>query len=264
MLIPVLAVAAVVLGQANSGKIDLAEKKANLRVLTDGANHFIVVEPDEPYGAHFYFGNGRVMNQCRVFGGGKNGTESYDVSLWDPRFLRGNGVSFTMRESGKVFELACGERKTTFKPATDDESKKVLESGSFIGPAWTRLPERLLRDDRGNYYFVDRFRATDRTDRRDFRLFVGPRGKMTQMPLKDIVDDSEGMIFSTKNGSLRLVFAAPRDEAGRAKQFLWISEEKSIPLTDVPLDNSINGRLVYLDLGPYAGQRLGTPCDDLM
>jgi hypothetical protein len=35
-----------------------------------------------------------------------------------------------------------------------------------------------------------------------------------------------------------------------------------ILLVGLPLDD--NRVLIYTDLGVYAGQRLGTPCDDLM
>jgi hypothetical protein len=35
-----------------------------------------------------------------------------------------------------------------------------------------------------------------------------------------------------------------------------------ILLISLPLDD--NRVLIYTDLGVYAGQRLGTPCDDLM
>jgi hypothetical protein len=120
------------------------------------------------------------------------------------------------------------------------------------------MPERLLRDDTGTYYLVDRLRTKDPTDRRDFRVFVGPRGNMKQMPLKDIVDDSEGLILATKNGNLRLIAGSGRQENK------WVKGEKSTALIEIDLDRFDTARLIYTDLGPYTGQRLGTPCDDLM
>jgi hypothetical protein len=86
-------------------------------------------------------------------------------------------------------------------------------------------------------------------------VFVGPRGKMKLAALKDVVDDSQGQIFATKDGSLRLVSGS---------ESKWVKGKTEIRLTPVELDNYRNARMVYVDLGPYAGEKLGTPCDDAM
>jgi hypothetical protein len=82
---------------------------------------------------------------------------------------------------------------------------------------------------------------------------------MKQLPLKDIVDDHQGMVLATKTGNLRLVTGADGKFEGR-----WIEGKKTVPLIEIDIDRFDSGRLIYLDLGPYTGQRLGTPCDDLM
>lgn len=266
---PVLLIAAISLAQAAPAPLQLsAEEKAKLKVLTDGQGHYLAYDSKKPYGEPFFYGDGKTMTKSRVFGGGASGDESFDSYFWDPRIPRGAGdiTSFYMKDSGKKFAVDCAKRTTTFTPLPAEESKKLVDTATFLPPTWTRIPERLLRDDKGTYYFVDRLRTEDSYDRRDFRLFVGARGKMKQVPLKDIVDDSEGMIFSTKGGELRLVFGRG-DRANRAapqEDFKWIEGNTRRVLTDVPIDAPANARMVYVDLGPYSGQRLGTPCDDLM
>jgi hypothetical protein len=77
--------------------------------------------------------------------------------------------------------------------------------------------------------------------------------------LKDVVDDAQGMILSTKTGNLRLITSTDGKSEGK-----WIVGKVTTVLTEVPLDNYNTARMVYMDLGPYSGQRLGTPCDDFM
>lgn len=265
LAIPV--VIALVLSQPDPDPLDISTWKANARALTDGKGHFIVYDAERPYGTMFY-GDQKKLTQLRIYSGGRTGKESWSASLWEPRIphLDGNYVAVEMKDSGKAYTAICGKRTTALTELNPDDTAKLIAGASFVPPTWDRQPERLLRDDRGNYYLVDRLRTNDRLDRRDFRLFVGPRGKMKQVPLKDIVDDSEGMIFSTKSGELRLVFGNVdhADDKPMKDDFRWIEGKKSQSLTDVPLDAPVNARLIYMDLGPYLGARLGTPCDDLM
>lgn len=81
---------------------------------------------------------------------------------------------------------------------------------------------------------------------------------MKQLPLKDIVDDSEGTIFATKDGTLRLI-----SNAGGGKPVIkWVVGKKETLLTEVPVEDNV--RMIYLDLGPYSGLPLGTPCDGFL
>ncbi|HEX8538017.1 MAG TPA: hypothetical protein VF664_11180, partial [Cystobacter sp.] len=64
---------------------------------------------------------------------------------------------------------------------------------------------------------------------------------------------SEGQIFSTKRGDLRLVVE-------REQPSLWIENKKRTELRAVPIEE--NMPLIYNELGVYTGARLGTPCDD--
>lgn len=249
---------AVSLGQ--SQPIDLGAVRERLELLTDGQGHYLAYDPERPYGDHFFTSSdGKAFVQVPVRGGGASGKESWSVSFWDPRVHAGidGGPSVLMKDSGREYALHCAKESRPLTRVPAEQAKALVAAATFAGRLWTRLPEKLLRDDTGTYYLVDRARTDER---RDFRVFVGPRGAMKQVPLKDVVDDSEGMIFATKSGRLRLVFA----RAGRPEELKWVDGKKSLALTDVPLDNYGNGRLVYMDLGPYSGARLGTPCDDVL
>jgi hypothetical protein len=98
---------------------------------------------------------------------------------------------------------------------------------------------------------VDREREPENS--RSFRLFVGPRGNMKLQKMTNVVSDSEGDIFATKTGSLRLIL--DKHETS------WVSGKKKTPLVTLPIED--NHVLIFTDLGAYTGQRLGTPCDDL-
>lgn len=252
---------AAVLSQATPpAPIDASPFRDKLQLLTDGKGHYLAVDPAEPYGERAFYGDGKKFARVPVFGGGKSGTEQWSASFWDPRVRTGSSSpgSFEMKDSGRLYTITCKDRVTNLTVVAEEEAKKLLAAATFTERLWTRLPERLLRDDVGTYYLVDRLRTKDASDRRDFRVFVGPRGNMKQMPLKDIVDDTEGLILATKNGNLRLIASAGKQENK------WVKGEKSTNLVEVDLERFENARLVYTDLGPYAGQRLGTPCDDLM
>ncbi|MBS1152142.1 MAG: hypothetical protein H6Q89_3840, partial [Myxococcaceae bacterium] len=112
--------------------------------------------------------------------------------------------------------------------------------------------------------------ARDETGRasgceRDWRLYVGQRGKLKLQQMTNIVHDTEGEIFATPNGELRLVLTDPQPvPAGvqRKDQGLkWVAGKVANPLINVPVEE--NGRLIYTELGIYDRERLGTPCDDL-
>jgi hypothetical protein len=237
---------------------DVGEAKARLAAVTDGKGHFLVYDKTKPIdGDNVFYGDKAALHRMRVVGGGSHGTESFDMSFWDPRHKGGNAArpSFSMRDEGKVFEVACGARVTPLQPVAEAELKALIDNVKFLGPIFTRQPDVLLRDDAGVYYFVDRVRSDNSEDRRDYRVFVGPRGKMKQLPLKDIVDDSEGKIFATKSGNLRLI-------NGPSPGNRWVSGKVTKKLTEVPVVENLP--IIYVELGVYAGLRLGTPCDDLM
>lgn len=252
---------AVTLAQPKPEPIDPAEFRDRLILLTDGQGHYLAVDAAKPYGDNSFVGDGKMFTRMRVEGGGRMGTESWSISLWDPRVRHGGNspASVEMKDSGKFYTVTCAKKTTSLTAVPADGAKKLLAGATFVQPTWTRLPEKLLRDDTGVYYLVDRFRSGDSGDRRDFRVYAGQKGSMKVLPLKDVVDDAQGMILSTKTGNLRLITSTDGKFEGK-----WIQGKVTTQLTEVPLDNYNTSRMVYMDLGPYSGQRLGTPCDDFM
>ena len=91
-------------------------------------------------------------------------------------------------------------------------------------------------------------------DTKNFRLCAGIKGAMKLQKMTNVVSDSEGDIFSTKTGSLRLVLDK--------HETIWVQSEKKTKLVflDPVEDNHV---MIYTDLGVYTGEPLGTPCDDL-
>jgi hypothetical protein len=254
-----LTAALLVLAQTGPDKVvDISAKKADLAVISDGKGHFIVYNAKEPLSGPTFYGDGKTFHLMRVIGGGASGTESWDMSLWDPRVVRSSSsyASVSMKDEGKVFEVACGDTAAKLSKVAKDEAAKLLDTAAFRGSRWTRLPSLLFRDDTGTYYLIDRLRTDDDNDRRDWRVFVGPRGKMKLAALKDVVDDDQGQIFATRDGSLRLV-------AG-STDIKWVKGKAETKLTQVDLGTFRNARMVYVDLGPYVGEKLGTPCDDFL
>jgi len=253
-----LLLATLILTQAKPQPADLGEDRAKLKGLTDGQGHYLLYNAEKPYSGPLLAGDGKTFHLTRTFGGGASGDERWDVVFWDPRIPNtGNGrPSLSMEDTGKKFSLYCGKKNIPLTALSDEENAALLKTATLLTARWTRFPEKLIRDDFGNYFFVDRLRTEEPGDRRDFRVFMGPRGKMKQLPLKDIVDDSEGTIFSTRDGVLRLITT---DQGSRQQVFKWVVGKVETKLIEVPVEANV--RMIYQDLGPYSGQPLGTPCD---
>jgi len=255
----VLILVLTVLAQTGPDKVvDLGDKKDVMAAVTDGKGHFIIYNAKEPLSGPTMYGDGKTFHVVPTIGGGASGTESFGLTFWDPRVYKPQNsyASFDMKDESRQFAVTCAEMTTKLTKVAKDEAAKMIGSATLRGSKWTRRPALLFRDDTGNYYLVDRLRTDDDSDRRDWRVFVGPRGKMKLAALKDVVDDDQGQIFATRDGSLRLV-----NSTGEMK---WVKGKTELKLTTVDLDTFRNARMVYVDLGPYSGEKLGTPCDDLM
>jgi hypothetical protein len=71
------------------------------------------------------------------------------------------------------------------------------------------------------------------------------------LKMTNVVSDSEGDIFATRTGELRLVL--DKNES------YWVKGKARTALKLLPLEDNV--RLIYSELGVYAGEPLGTPCD---
>jgi hypothetical protein len=226
---------------------DISAIKPKLKVLEDGKKHYIVLEPFGDSYEHFYYGDGKDFYLQRVRGGGRSGNESFDRSFWEPRSSRNSSFGF---RNGK-YTLDCGERQTELKPVADAEAPKILDAAKFWKVRWKRQAYALARDNTGQYYYVDRMREPE--GNKNFRLFTGPKGSMKLTKLTNTVSDSAGDIFSTKTGELRLVL--------NKKETFWQKGKKKTDLIFLPAED--NHVMIYTELGVYADEKLGTPCDDL-
>jgi hypothetical protein len=229
--------------------LDIGPVKAQLKVLDDGKGHFIVVLPfGEDVFQHLYWGDGQAFWAQRVFGGGSEGDVAFDRVFWEPRVKERWKASFGLKDG--VFTLRCSDRTTVFRPAEEAKARAILDGGTFHAPRWTHRAYALARDDSGTYYYVDRARDDEV---KDFRLWAGPRGQLKPLPMTNVVSDSEGDIFATRSGELRLVLDK--------KESAWVKGKQRTTLKLLPLEDNV--QLIYSELGVYAGEPLGTPCDVL-
>lgn len=233
---------------AAADKVDISSVKAALQVLSDGHGHYVVVKPFGPHD-HTYYGDGKTFYALRVGSSSASGTESFSFVFWEPRVQERYQASVQFREN--AYEVQCAERKTTLTALSPEESSAMISAASFYLARWKYEAYALARDTKGTYFYVDHQREPQ--GNRVFRVFRGMRGNMKQMKLTNVVSDSEGEIFATKTGDLRLILDK--------KETSWVRGKANTKL--VSLDLFPNVTLIYTDLGPYVGQRLGTPCDDL-
>jgi hypothetical protein len=227
--------------------VDIGPFKDKLIVLGDGKQHFVAVVPFGDVFGQLFYGDGKTFWSQRVIGGGSSGTESFNRVFWEPRSNHTASLDFG---NGK-YVVHCDERQAELKPVADTEQAAILDAAHFFGARWKHQAYALARDTQGKYYYVDKQREPEQS--RAFRLFIGTRGNLKPQKMINVVSDSEGDIFATKSGSLRLVL--DKHETS------WVAGKKKTQLISLPLDQ--NHALIYTDLGAYTGQRLGTPCDDL-
>jgi hypothetical protein len=253
------AIAALVLGVAlpamagSEDAVDVSAYRDRLTVLTDGKGHYVALLPftlsDGPDTGYMFYGDGKTFWAQRRRGGGREGNESFSTTFWEPRANAGYQSALSYRD--KKWTVQCEERVTELKPLERDEAKQVVEGAQFRATRWKRRAYALARDNAGTYYYVDRAREPE--GNKDFRVFRGPKGAVKPLKMVNVVSDSEGDIFITNAGKLRLVLSR--------NEHAWLQGKKTVKLTPVPVEN--NAVMIYSELGVYAGERLGTPCDDL-
>ena len=237
--------------QAAGDDVSIEKVKTKINFFTDGKGHFLAAVPfaDGDDRELFFYGDGKDFWQQRVIGWSANGDKSWDYTYWEPRVKARYMASFGLSD-GKV-TVQCEERKTEVKKLGEPETKAMVAAAKFHKPRWKYRAHAIARDKTGKYYYVDREREPE--DSQKFRLFAGQRGSLKPLKMTNIVSDSEGQIFSTKNGQLRLVLDK--------KESSWIQGKSETKLLLLPLEDNVV--LIYRDLGVYMGQPLGTPCDDL-
>lgn len=241
-------------------EVDAAARE-KMVVCADGKSaHYVVVGPHERVIHTVYYGDAKSL-RFNVVPGEPHGMLS-GTSFLDPRFynktanpsFRGvdvrNYSDVELDVEKQTCAVRCGAKTMPFTLLPADKAREIVKKATFYPNPQKYVPYALARDDRGTYYYVDHG-ATEKTEK-DFRLFAGAKGTVKPLKMTNVVSDSEGDIFSTPNGSLRLIL--------EKSESLWVEGEKRNQLKLIPIQQNL--QLIYNDLGVYTGQKLGTPCDD--
>lgn len=196
-----------------------------------------------------FYGDGKAMYQQRVIGESLTSGQHYTWNVWSPR---AKGLATAEIDLNKgVLAVQC--RLKDKRPLTQlnaDEAKTLLKRAAFYPPLWQHQAHLLARDDDDAvYYYIDELR--EEYGGNGYRLFVGPKGAMKEIPLANVATDTAGEIFATKSGQLKLV-------ANEGSKAYWSKGGKKVELTIV--DPWPNRYLIYRELGIYGS--LGTVCDD--
>jgi hypothetical protein len=228
-------------------------------VCTDGKTHYVVAAPDEKHSTQLYWGDGKSFVEVPPPGEYMSGDTFYD-----PRHVNAganpNFRGYDMRVYSSVdanlekqsCAVRCGERTVALKWVPAAQARPLLMAAK-VGPTPQKWrPHVLFRDDKGVYYYVDR--GFKPGEEKRFRLFKGPKGSLKEQKMTNVVADSEGEIFSTKNGSLKMII-------DRKQATTWVQAGKATKLREVPVNENLP--LVYNELGVYLGEKMGTPCDEL-
>lgn len=169
---------------------------------------------------------------------------------YDLRFF-----SYVSTDEKDRCQLKCGRRAVQLKPVTGADKRAFLDGATWAAIPNPREPYALARDKTGRYYYVDR--GATRDTAKDYRLYIGRQGGLRLQKMRDIVSDSEGEIFASVQGRLKLFLGKEEAEwqSGRGRR---VRTKKLVRVT-----TKDNLELIYNRLGVYLGQPLHTPCDDL-
>lgn len=231
------------------GHIEVERDK--LLLLEDSKSHYIAVIPFSSAEFNMFYGDGKhfvvVPMRSRSSAAGKY----FSLNFSDPRYyISYQNQSFLDWRDGK-YTVSCGSRVVPLSAVPEEKAKDLLAQATFAPNPRKWEAYALARDNAGVYYYVDHGRTPETA--KSFRLFIGPKGALKLQKMTNIISDSEGDIFSTKTGSMRLILDK--------KESLWLSHNKPNRLLLIPLEENI--AMIYTDLGVYTGQPFGTPCDDM-
>ncbi|MCY1076902.1 hypothetical protein [Archangium lansingense] len=229
-----------------------------IRVCTDGKGHYVAMMPHETQRVELAYGDAKrlvkVASPPWVLTGYHFLEPRFFNKTMNPSF-RGLDMrvysEVELDEEKKTCAVRCGAQTIPFTLLESEKAQELVQKATIEPNPQKFVPYALLRDQKGRYYLVER--GFHQSEERSFRVSIGPKGGLQQQKMTDIVSDSEGEIFATKKGELRLL-------VDRAAPSSWIENKKKIELRAVPIEENLP--LIYNELGVYTGARLGTPCDD--
>lgn len=239
---------------AAQGALPLSpQERAQSVILSDGKGHYLAVLPlgtDSRHEVYYSPDGQKFYEQAIVSSGGEVGKHA-SYLFADPRYESlGHFTSSLEFKEGK-YAVTCGERTVALQTLSTPEAQAKLAAATLAPSPRKWRPYALARDAAGKYYYIDRGRT--KATESNFRIFVGPKGALVERQMTNIVSDSEGDIFATKGGSLRLLLGKNETQ--------WVVKNKATRLTIVPVEDNV--AMIFNDLGVYVGQKMGTPCDDL-
>ena len=232
--------------------VDVKTMKSQGVVLQDAQGGvYVVFRGDDA--KVFYGPNAKAVYEQVIIGSSSDGEGRWEFNTWAPR-KPGNGLASLEHKKDGSFHKSCGDKDDTgLTELSGEKAHAVLDKTPFLSMGIVRVPHLLARDDSGVYYYVDRIAKV--YGGKGYRVFVGRKGAMKQMPLVDVASDSAGDVFSTKSGDLRLV----RNSEDSKQKMTWVKGGKRTEL--VFLDTDVNSGVIYKDLGIYTF--LGTLCDNV-
>jgi hypothetical protein len=230
---------------------DLAPARDKLLLLTDGKSHYVAVQPFDSVDNPLFYGDGKRFFAVPYQSRSSNGTQSFSFVFVDPRHFRSFHFDTEVQLRDGKYSVRCSSHETPMTVVEPAAAKALLAAATFEPSPRKWQAYALARDPSGVYYYVDHGRTPETS--KHFRLFVGPKGNLKQQKMTNVVSDSEGDIFATKTGSMRLILDK--------KESSWMASKKTTPLRLVPVEDNLG--VIYNELGVYTGERMGTPCDDL-
>jgi hypothetical protein len=249
----ILASASAASADPSPTPVDIKDMKTKATVFTDPQGGiYVVFRTDDP--KIFYGPNAKQLFEQRIIGSGSDGDGGWDFSTWAPRVANGSHIASLDHKKDGTTKKSCGDKdEQALTELSGDRAKAIVDKSAFLTSGIVRVPHLLARDDSGVYYYVDRIAKA--YGGKGYRVFVGRKGAMKQMPLTDVASDSAGDVFSTKSGDLRLV----RNSESNKETTTWVKGEKRTEL--VFLDTDVNSVVIFKDLGIYTS--LGTFCDNI-
>jgi len=248
--------------------VDVSAVLDALELYHDGKGHYMAtVHPRQPlpkyvsFKSYMFYGDGKVFYRIPVPSASRD-KDNYSVLVADPRVPWGQ-ARFSYKAG--VAEFSCEKRKITLSKLDPVKETALVKKAKFLDRFWHRSPHALTRDDDGTYYYVDQLWGSDELTRtpQGLRVFVGQRGRLRFLPMKNLVVDPAGEIFITADGRLKLLVDYSSKNA--VKNATWITGKDRRSLTVVPLQGSSEFRsrlFIYRELGVYAGITMHMPCDD--
>lgn len=234
-------------GESATDEVPLTEVKSQLVVLGTPGGQYIALVP-ELDSRHVYFGARRVLHRQKVLLSATDEDDNFSVLIWAPDQVGGAAIEMVDDE----WQLRCGAKITPLTTVGESERALLLKTARFEAPRLGREPYALGRNERGEYFYIDRdLRAQGSAG---YRVYTGRIGKVRQMKLSWVVSDSEGDVFAGRQGQLRV----SSDERGQ-RVLEWRRGKVVETLLPVPIGR--NPYLIYKELGVYQNQQLGTPCD---